>query len=172
MAGWYNETDAASEVSWVVVVASSDEGTHSMKLSEDYIVGLVDGEGSFTAYVRNPRDSSVRIRRVKVEPRFYIKLIEKDKNILFALRAYFRCGNVYFQRDQRKNHQNCYRFEVGNRADLENVIIPFFRKHPLRIPSKIHDFTLFCEIMSRIRRKEHLTEHGLARLYRLKAKMH
>ena len=143
-----------------------------MQLSEDYIVGLVDGEGSFTAYVRDPRDSSVRVRRVKVEPRFYIKLVERDKSILFALKDYFKCGNVYFQRDRRKNHQNCYRFEVANRADLENVIIQFFKKYPLRIPSKIQDFTIFCEIMARIRRKEHLTKQGLASLYRLKATMH
>ena len=76
-------------------------------LSKDYIVGLVDGEGSFTAYVRNLAESKEVIRRVRVEPRFYIKLVEKDKVVLDSLKEYFKCGNVYFQKDNRKNHQHC-----------------------------------------------------------------
>jgi hypothetical protein len=53
-----------------------------MQLSKDYIVGLVDGEGSFTAFVRNLDQSTERIRRTRIEPRFYVKLIETDKEIL------------------------------------------------------------------------------------------
>src|SRR5689334_16120072 len=95
----------------------------------DYIVGLVDGEGSFTAYVRNLADSTEKIRRVRIEPRFYIKLIERDKEILDGLKRFFQCGQVYFQKDNRKNHQQCYRYEVSNRKDLAEIIIPFFKKH-------------------------------------------
>lgn len=142
------------------------------KLSKDYIVGLVDGEGSFTAYVRNLDESTEKVRRVRIEPRFYIKLIEKDKEILEALKDYFRCGSVYFQKDTRKNHQNCYRFEVTSRKDLSKIIIPFFKKNPLRFPSKRKDFTIFCEIMERIKHGEHLTLSGLRNLYQLKQQMH
>lgn len=101
----------------------------NVMLKPDYVVGLVDGEGSFTVYIRNPDLKKNVKRRVKAEPRFYIKLIEKDKNILHKLKNFFGCGNVYFQRDKRKNHQNCYRYEVTNREDLEKIIIPFFKKH-------------------------------------------
>jgi len=55
----------------------------------DYIVGLVDGEGSFTAYLKNPNDTKDVKRRVKAEPRFYIKLIENDKDILYKLKKIF-----------------------------------------------------------------------------------
>ena len=51
-------------------------------ITEDYILGLIDGEGSFTVYIRNPNDNTPRKRRVRVEPRFYVKLIEEDKKIL------------------------------------------------------------------------------------------
>ena len=51
-------------------------------LNPDYVVGLVDGEGSFTVYIRNPDNPKKIKRRVTVEPKFYLKLIEKDKNIL------------------------------------------------------------------------------------------
>jgi len=72
-------------------------------LSTNYIIGLIDGEGSFTVYVRNPKDSSMRKRRVKVEPRFYIKLVEKDKKILYALKKFFGCGNVFSKRHSRES---------------------------------------------------------------------
>ena len=81
-------------------------------LSKDYIIGLVDGEGSFIVNVRNPEKIIKTKRRAKAEPRFYLKLIEKDKFILDELKLFFKCGNVYFQKDNRKNHQNrwIYRF--------------------------------------------------------------
>ncbi len=141
-------------------------------LSEDYIVGLVDGEGSFTAYVRNLAESKEVIRRVRIEPRFYVKLIEKDKLVLDDLRKYFKCGNVYFQKDNRKNHQHCYRYEVSNRKDLATIIIPFFKECRLRFPSKRYDFQIFCKIMDAIKHGEHLTDIGLSNLYQLKQLMH
>ena len=141
-------------------------------LNPDYIVGLVDGEGSFTVYIRNPDVLKKVQRRTKAEPRFYIKLIEKDKNILYKLKEFFGCGNVYFQRDKRLNHQNCYRYEVANRKDLEDVITPFFQKYQLQLKSKRKDFRIFCDLMKRIKKGEHLTKSGLRNLYKIKVKMH
>ena len=98
------------------------ELTQMKSLNPEYIVGLVDGEGSFTVYVRNPDIKHKGIsRRVVVEPKFYLKLIERDKSLLIAMQEYFGCGNVYFQKDSRPNHQNCYRFEVFRRDVLENA---------------------------------------------------
>lgn len=141
-------------------------------LNSNYIIGLVDGEGSFTVYIRNPDSKKSVKRRVKAEPRFYLKLVEKDKSILYELKRFFHCGNVYFQKDKRKNHQNCYRYEVANRNDLENIVIPFFKKHRLKLTSKKNDFEIFCKIMKRIKNKEHLTDSGLRKLYKIKQKMH
>ena len=137
-----------------------------------YIVGLVDGEGSFTVYVRNPEEKKEVARRVKVEPRFYIKLIERDKAVLYKLKKFFGCGNVYFQGDKRNNHQDCYRYEVANRNDLGGIIIPFFRKHKLQFPSKQRDFEVFCKLMEMIKRKDHLSPQGIRKIYLLKQQMH
>jgi len=141
-------------------------------INRDYIVGLVDGEGSFTAYVRDFSQTKVVKRRTRIEPRFFLKLIEKDKAILGELRKFFGCGHVYFQKDNRLNHQNCYRFEVSDRSDLTKVIIPFFKKNQPKLVSKKKDFKIFCQLMNGIKRGEHLTEDGLARLCRLKQTMH
>lgn len=69
-------------------------------INKEYIVGLVDGEGSFTAQIRRSVKSSNVKRRARVEPRFFLKLIEKDKAILYELKEYFGCGHVYFQKDK------------------------------------------------------------------------
>lgn len=141
-------------------------------LYPEYIIGLVDGEGSFTVYIRNPDEVKNTNRRVKVEPKFNLKLIEKDKKILYELQKFFRCGQVYFQKDSRPNHQNCYRYEVFNRNDLRTIIIPFFKKHRLRLVSKRHDFELFSKLVGEISQGNHLTKNGLRAMYRTKQKMH
>jgi hypothetical protein len=149
------------------------ELSHMQELNSDYIVGLVDGEGSFTVYIRNIDilDSKVK-RRVMVEPKFYLKLIEKDKDILYALKDYFGCGSVYFQKDSRSNHQHCYRYEVYRRDDLTKIIIPFFRKNPLRFASKRNDFEIFCTLMEMIVNQDHKTDSGLRQMFALKQTMH
>jgi len=143
-----------------------------MELNPNYIVGLVDGEGSFTAYVKDPDSIKKVQRRTKVEPRFYLKIIEKDKKILYELKKFFGCGNVYFQKDKRANHQNCYRYEVANRKDLDKIIIPFFKRNSLRLRSKNGDFEIFCKIMKMVMNNDHLKESGLRAIYNLKQKMH
>ncbi|MFA6006716.1 MAG: LAGLIDADG family homing endonuclease [Candidatus Paceibacterota bacterium] len=143
-----------------------------MKLTPDYIVGLVDGEGSFTVYVRDPESSKIVKRRVKVEPRFYLKLVERDKEILYTLMEYFGCGNVYYQPDKRANHQNCYRYEVANRLQLEQIIIPFFKIHQPKLASKRIDFEIFCELLQLINSGSHLTASGWQQIFDIKQRMH
>ena len=162
-----------AEVSCAIVAAlKAAKGALNCMFTPEYIVGLADGEGSFTVYIRNPYEEKKLKRRVQAEPKFYIKLIEKDKEILYKLKEFFGCGQVYFQRDARKNHQQCYRFEVSNRNDLERVIIPFFKCNPLQFPSKQKDFKIFCELFERIRMGEHLEKNGLIRLFQMKQTMH
>ena len=141
-------------------------------INKDYIVGLVDGEGSFTVYIRNPDSKEKVKRRVVAEPKFYLKLIEKDKKILYELQRFFVCGKVYFQKDTRPNHQNCYRFEMVRRDDLLNKIIPFFKENKLQLESKKKDFKLFCELVKRIQKGEHLKKNQLRKLYKIKQLMH
>lgn len=110
-------------------------------LDENYIVGLVDGEGSFNVRI-NPNKN----RRSKIELKFSLKLRHQDKEILYELRKFFGCGNVYIQNDKRKNHTLCYRFEVQKKKDIIEKIIPFFEKNKPLIKSRKRDFDLFKEI--------------------------
>jgi hypothetical protein len=108
-------------------------------LTEDYVVGLTDGEGSFQ--VQNRKD------RKNPAIRFSIKLREKDKHILEEIKSFFDCGNVYVQNDKRPNHSRCYRFEVAHKKDMVEKIIPFFENNPPRIKSKVNDFELLKQVV-------------------------
>lgn len=140
-------------------------------LNPHYIRGLVDGEGSFTVYILGAK-SGDRKRRVRAEAKFYLKLIEKDRDILYQLRDFFGCGSVYFQKDRRPNHQHCYRYEVSSRQDLSRKIIPFFRKHQLQLKSKRNDFEHFCVLVEMMETGDHLTEEGLVKMRGIKRRMH
>ena len=131
-------------------------------LSADYIIGLVDGEGSFSVRIPNKN------RRSKIELTFSLKLRHQDREILEELQKFFECGNIYIQRDKRENHSLCYRFEVHNKKDIIEKIIPFFEKNPPKIQSRKRDFLLFKEIIE----LSQLTNLDIEKINFLKQQMH
>ena len=76
-----------------------------------------------------------------------MKLRHQDKEILDELQRFFKCGNVYIQRDKRKNHSLCYRFEVQNKKEIAEIIIPFFNENNPKTNSRKRDFELFKKIV-------------------------
>lgn len=134
----------------------------------EYIVGLTDGEGCF--YVNVWKSSAFRAGW-SVNMHFHLKLQAKDKEVLEKVRRTLGCGNVYYQREARTNHTQCYRYTVSSLRDITSVIIPFFMSHPLQTASKRTSFELFREIAELMHAKAHLTPHGVERIRALKQKM-
>ena len=139
-------------------------------LSTDYIVGLTDGEGSFTVYIRPPKKKG-EAKHYRAECHYYLKLREDDLPLLKKVQQFFNCGRISFQKDNRPNHRNNYRFEMSNLKELRKVIIPFFQQHPLQ-SKRIKDFNLFCKIVKLVLKKEHQTKRGLKRIQQWKLQMH
>ena len=137
-------------------------------VSEDYIVGLTDGEGCF--YV-NVSESSRYKTGSKVELHFHIKLNERDRGLLEKVKNTLDCGNVYFQNEKRKNHAQCYRYTVASHRDIIGTKIPFFKEYPLQSASKQLSFNLFSEIAVMVYSGKHLTKEGVAEIKKLKHKM-
>ena len=131
-------------------------------MDKEYVLGLVDGEGSFNVRINNNK------RRAKVELKFSLKLRHQDKEILDELQKFFNCGKVYIQRDKRENHSLCYRYEVQNKKEIFDKIIPFFEKNSPKIQSRKKDFELFKEI-AKLSLKDNL---DLEKLQNLKSQMH
>ena len=139
-------------------------------LSPYYVVGLTDGEGSFTAYIRSPKKEHGS-KSYRVECHYYIKLRDDDRLLLENVKKFFRIGRISFQRENRPNHHHMYRFEVTNLNDLQNVIIPFFEKYKLQ-SKRIKDFELFKKILRAVLRKDHQRTDGLKKIQLWKSKMH
>jgi len=137
-------------------------------VSDDYVVGITDGEGCF--YVLLSKTSAYQAGW-RVQLHFHLKLQEIDEELLWKVRNTLDCGNVYFQRETRSNHTQCYRYTVGATRDVIQKIIPFFKKHQLQTASKRRSFKLFCQIADLMKKEKHLTSEGIEKIRALKLQM-
>ena len=138
------------------------------RVANEYVVGLTDGEGCFYVNMGNyPAYKS----GVRVQLHFHLKMQERDKELLEKVRNTLDCGAVYFQKEQRKNHTQCYRYTVSSHAEIFNKIIPFFQQYPLQSASKSKSFNIFCQIADLLQKQAHLTEKGVEQIRSLKSQM-
>jgi len=105
-----------------------------------------------------------------VEFHFYVKLKADHLPLLNKVKEAFGCGAVYFQKEKRINHSDCYRFGISNRKDLQEVLIPFFDKYHLQSP-KMKDYLLFREAAMMVKDNRQLTSFDIERIKKLKAQM-
>ena len=138
-------------------------------ISSDYIVGLTDGEGCFYVNIRLP-DKRYSRSKHGVATHFYLKMKEEELDLLKKVKRFFGYGAIYFQRDKRKNHTSCYRYEINSQRDVHEVLIPFFDTHPLK-SSKKRDYLIFRKIAKLVKEKKHREEEGLNKIVKLKSKM-
>ena len=137
-------------------------------VTNEYVVGLTDGEGCF--YVNVSKLPTYRTG-FRIQLHFHLKMQEKDRELLEKVRERLECGAVYFQKEKRANHAQCYRYTVGSNEDIFNKIIPFFQRYPLQTASKSKSFQIFCKIASLVRQRRHLLPEGLERIRALKSQM-
>jgi len=126
-----------------------------------YLVGIVDGEGCFSASIK--KQENTRFGYV-IDPVFHVVQDKKGMTILKALKEVFSAGRV-----EQKHGQDEWQFIVDNRRQLKEKVIPFFKKYPLII--KREQFGLFAEIVERMERKEHWKREGFINLLKLTYKL-
>ena len=76
-----------------------------MTLSPDWVVGFVDGEGCFYIGINEHPEMSAGYQ---VLPEFRVVQHERDIQVLYGLKEFFKSGVV------RKNHDDRYELESGN----------------------------------------------------------
>jgi hypothetical protein len=137
-------------------------------VAKEYVVGLTDGEGCF--YVNIWKSSAYRAG-YGIQMHFHLKMQEKDRDLLEKVKNTLNCGAVYFQKEKRANHVQCYRYTVNSQTDILSKIIPFFKQYPLQSSSKQFNFKIFCQIAKLLKAKAHLTEAGVEQIRGLKSLM-
>lgn len=137
-------------------------------VSNEYVVGLTDGEGCF--YVNIGKSSRYR-SGYRMQMHFHLKMQERDRELLEKVKNTIGCGAVYFQKEQRANHCQCYRYTVSAERDIQEIVIPFFRRYPLQSASKSASFEVFCSIAALVKEGKHLTTEGIEKIRELKSRM-
>ncbi len=131
-----------------------------MELSPDWVVGFVDGEGCFHVSV-NPQPEMKT--GYQVLPEFVVVQHERDIQILYALKRFFRCGVV------RRNHGDRWCFRIRKLSCLEKLC-EFFTRHPLKTKKNV-DFAKFRRIVALMKEGRHLTEEGLLEIVEIALSM-
>ena len=141
-----------------------------LKLSADYVVALIDGEGYFSVSVTIDKSKNYLSRRVKLV--FGVKLREVDGEILYRLKKTLGCGVIFRRIETRVGHSNCLEFQVRDFKDIKTIIIPFFHRNTLQMKTKRTSFENFCKIANYFEKKLHLTEAGFLKVQNLAHEVH
>lgn len=116
---------------------------------KEWLIGFVEGEGSFQIVVQKSKD------KTWVSLRFTITQHIRDNILMENMVKYLGCGR-YYPTATRKEVS----FIVSNQKEIFNVIIPLFHKYPL-LGSKQQDFLDFVKVAELLKSKAHLTKEGL-----------
>lgn len=130
------------------------------RLSADWVVGFVDGEGCF--FVGVNRQPTMRIGW-QVLPEFRVVQHERDVAILERLREFFGCGQI------TTNHGDRKELRIRGRKGLAKVVA-FFKEHPLRTVKR-SSFDRLAKVIAMMERGDHLTTEGLDRIRQIASRM-
>jgi hypothetical protein len=137
------------------------------RLEPWYVVGFTDGEGCFSISIF--KNSTTKLG-YQVFPEYVLVQGAKSVTVLEEVQSFFDCGRIYENRRTDNHRENLHRYCVRSLQDIQEKIIPFFKKYQLKT-NKRFDFEAFCLGVDMISRKEHLTPDGLDRLRSLAATM-
>lgn len=138
-----------------------------MKLPPDYVCGFVDGEGCFTIVISKHKQKKLGL---DARLHFEIELRDDDEEILRSIQETLDCGRIYYLNLERYGWNSHVELKVSSIVDIQEKIIPFFRKYPLRGKKK-NAFEFFAQAADLFSRKEHLTKEGIKKLRAIRRKM-
>ena len=147
-------------------VSSADNQQERLEMI-GWVVGFVDGEGSFTVSILKNSTSSTGWQ---VFPEFIVTQGAKSKSVLYSFKEFFGCGEVYVNRRFDNHKQHLYRYCVRSLKDLSETIIPFFNMYSLKT-NKRKDFRYFTKIMKLIDQRRHLDLEGIKLIAEIAMKM-
>jgi hypothetical protein len=151
-----------------VMTSDNSRGVHRPS-DPGWVTGFVDGEGCFSiGFVRQPDRRNRKGYRTgyQVNHDFVVVQGARSVSVLHDLREFFGVGRVYMNARHDNHRENMYLYTVHRRSDLLEVVIPFFKEHPLRT-SKAADFEKFVRCLELIDAKAHLTRNGLIEIAKI-----
>src|SRR5215831_8819145 len=127
---------------------------------EQWIVGFVDGEGCFSVPLF--RNVTTRLGW-QVQPEFVVAQGRRSVHVLHELKEFFGVGQVKVNRRYDNHREHMYRWSVRSIRDLDEEVIPFFERYPLRT-TKSDEFKKFSSVVRLVRAGDHLTRSGMTQI--------
>ncbi len=140
--------------------ASSADNQQERLAMAHWIVGFVDGEGSFLISIFRNKTTALGWQ---VFPEFIVTQGAKSLPVLRKMQQFFECGQVYINRRYDNHHEHIYRLCVRSLKDVREKIIPFFEEHPLR-SAKQRDFKKFARVVGMMQHGVHTQQRGIERI--------
>jgi hypothetical protein len=137
------------------------------KLDPHYIVGFIDGEGSF--WVSIYRDETMK-NKIFCRAEFSIELRADDKEILERIQKTLKCGKIYDCNYERYGWYPHVKYKVSRLDEISEILIPFLEKYPLQA-KKAKTFRYFKQIIKKRMKGEHLTKRGVEEIAKLQLKI-
>lgn len=125
-----------------------------------YLAGFADGEGSFNFSLR-PRPDY----RIPWKLSVSFNVSQKERDILELFKGYLNCGTL------RPRPDGVWYFEVTNRRDIVETIIPFFQRYRFLSTKKRRDFDKFVAIVSLMESGAHRHTDGLRQILQIRSDM-
>lgn len=125
----------------------------SIKISDDYLIGFIEGEGCFYVGIVPSEDTK---NGFQVIPFFKVSQNPKGKVILDFLKKRLDCGYVK-PNDSKNSSDKSLAYVVRDIFSLESKVIPFFEK---QLFIKREEFQKFKKIIALMSEKKHLTALG------------
>ena len=150
-------------------------------ISDDYIMGFVEGEGCFCIGIgkyidRKPRKTKTKAKwkkpclGLRVSPSFRITAVEDENKVLYTIKEKLGVGRIYTQ--PRKNtltSRPISHYYVQTMAEIDKIIT--FFKDKTFYTSKGNSFRLWTKCIKIIKSGKHLTKKGLLEICEIRDKM-
>ncbi len=148
-------------------------------ISDDWLVGFVEGEGCFNvglmlATDRRPRKRAKKSNRkkpsvgIRLVPSFRITLREDDWPLLEQVKEKLGCGGIYLNKRSplKPNARDLAHYYVVGTSNLLKVR-QFFEMQSFYSKKK-RDFELWCQCLDLISQKRHLEKSGLLEICKIR----
>lgn len=132
----------------------------SLKISDDYLIGFVEGEGMFYVGVVPARGTSRNKSGWQII--YFLKVSQnpKGKIVLDYFKKRLGCG--YLKANANSNSRdNTLAYVVRDLPSIRDKIIPFFDN---KLIVKKNDFIKFKKVIELVSEKKHLTKQGLVKI--------
>src|SRR3989344_7564446 len=134
------------------------------KLHPQYVIGFIDGEGSFSVSIGKHKTLK---RGLEVRPEFEIELRADDRDILERICITIGCGRIYDLSYERYGWYPHVKYKIGSKRDMQKYLFPFLDRHKPQA-KKGEVYKRFREIVMMTLCKEHLTDRGFKTIVHLR----